>query len=73
VTKKQPDYVSYLLRLWRAKEKGSVVWRASLQSPQARERRGFANLDALFNFLRRQTGASLDSGEDEQHDHDDHG
>ena len=44
-------YVAYLLRLWEAQEGGSAVWRASLESPQTGERRGFASLADLFTFL----------------------
>jgi hypothetical protein len=64
----QMDYHSYLLRLWRessareagdgpaaSPEQGAEVWRASLESPQAGERQGFANLEDLFAFLRQQT------------------
>ena len=47
----QPDYLAYLLRLWRVKEGGKEVWRASLCSPHTDERRGFVSLDALFSFL----------------------
>ena len=49
------DYRSYLLRLWR-EDGGQQPWRASLESAITGERRGFASLDALFRFLRQQTG-----------------
>jgi hypothetical protein len=49
------DYISYLLRLWRTSTDGQAVWRASLTDPLTAERIGFADLDALFEFLRRQT------------------
>lgn len=57
------DYQSYLLRLWRAKE-GEGGWRASLESAQTGERKGFATLDALFEYVRSQTrvGSSMTSG-----------
>ncbi len=51
----QADYVSYLLRLWREND-GEKGWRASLESAHTGERRGFADLNALFDFLQRQTG-----------------
>jgi hypothetical protein len=69
--KKQISYVAYLLRLWRVKEEGKTTWRASLQSPQTRERRGFASLDALFDFLQQQTETALDAEESERLGHDD--
>ncbi|MBL7183254.1 MAG: hypothetical protein ISS50_02265 [Anaerolineae bacterium] len=61
-TREQPDYLSYLLRLWRVRgDEGAhqsaekPIWRASLESPFTGERMGFASLDALFAFLRQQT------------------
>ena len=71
MVKKQTSYVAYLLRLWRVKEEGKTTWRASLQSPQTRERRGFASLDALFDFLQQQTETALDSEGSERLGHDD--
>jgi uncharacterized protein (TIGR02246 family) len=54
-----PDYLSYLLCLWRARERSpsnrrAAIWRASLQSPQTGERVSFATLEELFAFLRDQ-------------------
>ena len=66
-----PDYLSYMLRLWRAHERGVSVWRASLQSPQTGKRVSFATLDELFAFLREQTGvatAQEDTGPGESPD-----
>ena len=71
MVKKQTSYLAYLLRLWRVKEEGKTTWRASLQSPQTRERRGFASLDALFDFLQQQTETALDSERSERLGHDD--
>ena len=53
-TGEQPVYQSYLLRLWRVKE-ADEGWRASLESAQTGARRGFATLDALFDYVRSQT------------------
>jgi hypothetical protein len=59
---KQTDYFSYLLRMWRdsedegARPSKEVLWRASLQSPRTGDLVGFASLDALFDFLRVQSG-----------------
>jgi len=50
-----PGYVSYLLRLWREKGGQTAQWRASLQDPHSGERVGFASLEDLFSFLRRET------------------
>lgn len=63
--KTQPDYLSFLLRLWRVSDEGKsqpnakkAVWRASLENPHTGERKGFASLEALFDFLREQAGAT---------------
>ena len=56
-------YMSYLLRLWQAGRGTEVVWRASLQSPHAAQPVAFPTLEALFTFLRRQTGPVSDSDE----------
>ena len=55
MSKDRRGYVSYLIRLWQIKNAGKLVWRASLESPSTGERVGFASLDELFGFLRRQT------------------
>ena len=52
--KEQPEYLSYLLRLWRVSGKGEAVWRASLESPHTGERHGLANLTDLFAFLEQE-------------------
>jgi hypothetical protein len=65
MAEKQPDYLAYQLRLWRAGGGGRVVWRTSLKSAQTRERKNFANLDDLFDFLRQQTRVSSDADRDE--------
>lgn len=64
MAKEQPDYASYLLRLWRTSGEEKTVWRASLESPHTGERLGFASLDDLFDFLRQQTGVSSDPSGD---------
>ena len=64
MAQERPDYLSYMLRMWRAQEEGKDVWRASLHSPQSGERVSFRTLEELFAFLRQQTGAMLDSDRD---------
>jgi hypothetical protein len=46
------EYLSYLLRLWRASLHGKPTWRASLESAQTGERRSFADLESLFAFFK---------------------
>ena len=55
MTEKQPRYLSYLLRLWQTNDGGKQIWRASLESPGAGERQGFASLEDLFDFLQTRT------------------
>jgi len=53
MAEKRPDYLSYLLRMWRA----------SLQHVETGERVSFRSLDELFAFLRRQGGTMPDAEE----------
>lgn len=48
-------YLSYMLRLWETANGEDVIWRASLESPGSRKRRGFASLQSLIDFLEAQT------------------
>jgi len=52
----QPDYMSYLLRLWRVGQSRGAHWRASLQRPGTEKPLWFADLEEMFAFLRAQTG-----------------
>ncbi len=56
----QPDYKSYLLRLWQAQTAGGMVWRASLEEPHTGTRLGFSSLQRLHEFLLDQTTAEPD-------------
>jgi hypothetical protein len=49
-----PRYLAYMLRLWRAWTDGEDTWRASLESADTGDRRGFADLEALFAFLKQE-------------------
>lgn len=60
----QPDYQSYLLRLWRVDEGADGV-QVSLESTHTGRRRGFANLEAMLDFLRRQMAVRSERGSDE--------
>jgi hypothetical protein len=51
MTEQRRGYVAYLLRLWQVNDGEATAWRASLESPQTGERRGFASLADLFTFL----------------------
>lgn len=73
MAEEQPDYLSYLLRLWRVSgdERShrvgkKVIWRASLESSHVGGRKVFASLDDLFDFLREQTGEQAEDTMKEQ-------
>jgi len=57
MTKEQPEYLSYLLRLWRTEGVGqAAIWRASLEDPHTGELHNFAGLEEAVNFLQAQMG-----------------
>ena len=49
-------YKAFLLRIWQAENEGKLIWHASLEDSHTSERQGFPSLDALFEFLRGETG-----------------
>jgi hypothetical protein len=59
-------YRAYLVRLWRVRSGGRLVWRATVESPHTAERQVFAELPELFAYLERQTGGFdlIEPGED---------
>ena len=65
MTSEQPDYLSYLLRLWREDGEEPTNWRASLESALTGKRHVFPCLMELFAFLERQTVAGCDVNGDE--------
>lgn len=52
-------YRSYLVRLWQTESMGEWVWRASIENAHTGERRGFARLELLFQFLKGETGGTI--------------
>ena len=57
------NHASFLLRLWRA---DSAIWLASLEDTTTGERKGFANIDLLVQFLKSLTDeAESDEGKNE--------
>ncbi len=53
----QPDYASYLLRLWKSNEHGSAVWRASLEPTAEGRRYNFAHVEDLIAYLLQHFGS----------------
>lgn len=46
---------SFLLRLWQISPDLETGWLVSLEDPLTGERKGFASLDAFFQYLKRMT------------------
>jgi hypothetical protein len=44
-----------MLRLWETSNGEKQIWRASLESPGSGQRRGFASLQSLIDYLEAQT------------------
>ena len=57
-------YFSYLLRIWLAGDGSHAQWRASLEDTRSGERKGFSSLEALFDYMRRQSGCDAGPKED---------
>jgi hypothetical protein len=58
----EPQYHSYLLRLWRTdKEK---AWRMMLECVDTHERHGFAGVEGLCTFLREQMNVKSQTGKE---------
>jgi hypothetical protein len=66
------EYRAYLVRLWRVRSGGKLVWRATLESPHTGERHAFAELPQLFAYLERKT-SGLDLIEPVEEPSDDEG
>ncbi len=65
-TQERPNYLSYLLRLYRVDDEERPVWRMSLESSLTGERESFASLNDLLGFLRQQMGMMSDADLDER-------
>ena len=65
MSSERPDYLSYLLRLWREDGEEPSNWWASLESALTGKRHVFPCMTELFAFLQRQTVAGCDANEDE--------
>lgn len=47
-----PNYLAYLVRLWRENE---TNWRGTLENPHTGQRYAFASIEELLSFLKQQT------------------
>jgi hypothetical protein len=57
------QYLAYMLRLWQGNATETAVWRASLEDPHTGEQKGFADLESLFTFLKKQTDGAVERAE----------
>jgi hypothetical protein len=58
MSEEQPEYVAYLLRMWRVPGGGGTDWRASLERPRNGERIVFPSLEGAIDFLLERAGVS---------------
>jgi hypothetical protein len=58
--------ISFLLRLWRSNLDQDAEWRVSVENPMTGERNGFANLEALVDFLKSSANDRLLPGKEDQ-------
>lgn len=61
-----PDYLAFLIRLWREDE---GIWRCTLESPHTGERLAFANVAALLAYVQKQTDGPASEEADDWLDH----
>ena len=47
----EPDYHSFLLRMWLVRDGVEVQWRASLEEVQSGEIQGFSNVREMLAYL----------------------
>jgi hypothetical protein len=64
--RESPDYLSYLLRLWRVRDGQVPAWRASLKDAGTGERVGFGSVEELVEFLRAQASDTAAPGPGDQ-------
>ena len=60
----QPEYQSYLLRIWRSGE--GAAWRISLEAIGSDERWSFPDLESLLAFLRTRTDQRMNAKEEDE-------
>jgi len=51
----ETTYRSYLLRLWQVEQNGRFAWRCSLEETRTGQRRNFASLQTLLDYLLAET------------------
>jgi hypothetical protein len=56
----QPEYFSYLLRIWRTGQKEKEQWRATLEHITSGEKYFFTSLQELFSFIRQKTSQTTE-------------
>lgn len=47
----ESNYYSFMLRTWKVKERGKLVWRASLENPTTGKRVNFHDIESMYAYL----------------------
>ena len=55
MSEREPEYLSYLLRIWRESQDDGRRWRASLEDTANGEVEGFSDIESLIEGLRQRT------------------
>ncbi len=58
--KDQPEYYSFLLRIWRTGQKEEGEWRATLEHITSGEKYVFTSLKELFRFIWQKTSQATE-------------
>ncbi|MCA9943993.1 MAG: hypothetical protein H6656_14145 [Ardenticatenaceae bacterium] len=53
--RQETTYYSFLLRLWQVEQNGCLTWRCSLEEAKTGQRRNFASLQMLLDYLLAET------------------
>lgn len=53
--REESEYRAFLLRLWRERGESRDRWRAAVEEVAGGSRQGFADLEGLYEYLRRLT------------------
>ncbi len=51
MSRMDPCYRAYMLRLWKVEEGQGDLWHASLEEPRTGQRQGFGSLEELVRYL----------------------
>ncbi len=49
----KPDYIAYMVRIWKVNTNGETGWRIFIESPHTKESKFFSNFSELNDYLAR--------------------